>query len=160
MATICVQDIMTSKVRTMRADDTVAIADWLLAFEETHIIVVDGLDHVIGMFTDRDVLRAFSGNPLPSVPVSRIMTRDVHTLAAHTPATEAAERMVCLQATALPVTDESGCLLGLVTASDFMDVARWVLFGLDARKPAWQRRVRKATEAPAAAVASGLEAAV
>jgi CBS-domain-containing membrane protein len=50
--------------------------------------------------------------------------------------------MVCLNARALPVTDATGALLGIATASDFMDVARWVLFGLDARVPKGQQRQR------------------
>ena len=136
MATITVSEIMTTKPRTMRADDSVAIADWLLALDEIHhVVVVDSLDRVIGIVSDRDLLRAFGGQPLPNLPISRIMSRNPQTIAPDVPATEAVERMLRGKFHALPVTDSKGRLVGIVTASDFLDVARWVLYGLDARAP-------------------------
>jgi CBS domain-containing protein len=136
MATITVSEIMTTKTRTMRADDSVAIADWLLALDEIHhVVVVDGNDRVIGIVSDRDLLRAFGSEPMPHMPVGRIMTRNPQTIAPDAPAKEALDRMLRMRFHALPVTDATGRLLGVVTAADFLDVARWVLYGLDARAP-------------------------
>jgi CBS domain-containing membrane protein len=136
MPTINVSEIMTTKPRTMRADDSVAIADWLLALDAIHhVVVVDEHERVIGIVSDRDLLRAFGSQPTPNLPISRIMSRNPQTIAADVPATEAVERMLRSKFHALPVTDSTGRLLGIITASDFLDVARWVLYGLDARAP-------------------------
>jgi CBS domain-containing protein len=136
MATITVSEIMTTKPRTIRADDSVAIADWLLALDEIHhVVVVDTDERVIGIISDRDLLRAFGSKPMPSLPVSGIMSRDVQTIAPDAPATEAIERLLRNRFHALPVTDSFGRLLGIVTSTDFLEVARWVLYGVDARAP-------------------------
>jgi CBS domain-containing protein len=136
MATITVSEIMTTKPRTIRADDSVAIADWLLALDEIHhVVVFDESARVIGILSDRDLLRAYGTSPTPRLPVARIMSRDVQTIAPDAPATEAIERMLRGRFHALPVTDSMGYLLGIVTSSDFLEVARWVLYGLDARAP-------------------------
>jgi len=136
MAIITVSEIMTTKPRTMRADDSVAIADWLLALDAIHhVVVVDSQERVIGILSDRDLLRAFGSQPTPSLPVAEIMSRDVQTIAPDAPATEAIERILRGNFHALPVTDALGHLLGIVTSSDFLEVAKWVLYGLDARAP-------------------------
>lgn len=36
---------------------------------------------------------------------------------------------------ALPVVDADRRLIGIVTATDFLEVARWVLYGIDRRAP-------------------------
>ena len=136
MVTIPVSEIMTTKPRTIRVDDSVVIADWLLALDDIHhIVVVDAQDRVIGILSDRDLLHAFGGQPMPDLPVARIMSRNVQTVAPDVPAMEALERMLRGRFHALPVTDSTGHLLGIITATDFLEVARWVLHGLDARAP-------------------------
>jgi CBS domain-containing protein len=136
MVTIPVSEIMTTKPRTIRLDDSVVVADWLLALDEIHhVVVVDARDRVIGILSDRDLLQAFGGQPIPDLPVAQIMSRNVQTVAPDAPATEALERMQRGRFHALPVTDATGHLLGIVTTSDFLEVARWVLYGLDARAP-------------------------
>jgi len=136
MATITVSEIMTTKLRTIHADDSVTIADWLLALDEIHhVVVVDDDEKVIGIISDRDILRSFGSQPMPNLPVSKIMSRHVQTVAPDAPATEALERMLRGKFNALPVTDSGGRVIGIVTSTDFLEVARWVLFGLDARAP-------------------------
>ena len=136
MVTIPVSEIMTTTPRRIRLDDSVVIADWLLALDEIHhVVVVDARDRVIGIVSDRDLLRAFGGQRAPDLPVAQIMSRDVQTVTPDTPATEALERMQRGRFHALPVTDSLGHLVGIVTATDFLDVARWALYGVDARAP-------------------------
>jgi CBS domain-containing protein len=128
MSIIPVSEIMTTKLRTMRADDSVTIAEWLLALDEIHhVVVVDAHDKVIGIVSDRDILRAFGSKPVANMPVSGIMSRHVQTIAPDAPAREALERMQRGKFHALPVTDNQDRIVGIVTSTDFLDVAAWAL---------------------------------
>jgi CBS domain-containing membrane protein len=128
MPTIPVSEIMTTKLRTMRADDSVTIAEWLLALDEIHhVVVVDEANKVIGIVSDRDILRAFGSKPVTNMPVSGIMSKHVQTIGPEAPAREALARMQRGKFHALPVTDNQDRLVGIVTSTDFLDVAGWAL---------------------------------
>lgn len=128
MPIIPVSEIMTTKPRTLRADDSVTIAEWLLALDDIHhVVVVDAVNKVIGIVSDRDILRAFGGKAAPHLPVSTIMSRHVQTIAPEAPASEALERMKRGKFHALPVADDQNRLVGIITTTDFLDVAGWAL---------------------------------
>lgn len=128
MSALPVSEIMTTQPRTMHADDSVTIADWLLALDHIHhVVVVDDANRVIGIVSDRDLLRAFGGRAMSNLPVAAIMTKHVQTISPAAPAWEAIERMQRGHFHALPVTDDQGRVVGIVTTADFLDVARWAL---------------------------------
>jgi CBS-domain-containing membrane protein len=81
--------------------------------------------------SDRDVRhRINEGHSVAST-----MTREVHTVRPTTPAIEAIEYLLMAKQSALPVVDESRTLIGIVTTTDFLELARRALVGLDVQKP-------------------------
>src|SRR6478735_8660244 len=94
MPAIPVSEIMTTKPRTMRPDESVTIAEWLLGLDGIHhVVVVDAASKVIGIISDRDILRGFGSLPAPLLTVSSIMSRHVQTIAPDAPAIEALDLM-------------------------------------------------------------------
>jgi CBS domain-containing protein len=140
MWSLNVGEIMTSNLRTMHEDDAVSTADWEMALDEIrHIIVVDEGGRLAGIVSDRDVLRAARDVSDREIPIGRIMCRDVQTVEASTPAAEAVDKMLAGKYSALPVVDDKGRPIGIVTTTDFLEVARRALVGRDVTPPAGRR---------------------
>jgi len=133
MVNLSVGELMSTNLRTMREDDGVSVADWEMSLDE--ILVVDGNGKLVGIVSDRDVLRAARDASQTEVPVGRIMCREVRTVSPATKAANAVEQMLELKIDALPVVDDAGRPIGIVTSTDFLEVARWALFGIDSRAP-------------------------
>jgi CBS domain-containing protein len=126
---LTVADLMITAVITVRADATVidAHADMELgAFR--HLPVLDDRGRLVGILSDRDVLRAL-GRPRDTT-VAEVMTRDVVFVRPHQAAHLAARIMIDRRIGALPVLGDDGGVIGLVTQTDLLDVARRALLSL------------------------------
>jgi len=133
MRPLTLGDMMTTNVKTLREDDSLTSADWeMVVGEIRHLPVVDGDGRVVGMVSDRDVLRSAG---LHRVSIGRIMSRDLRTGTPTTPALDAAVQLLASKRGALPVIDATGRLLGIVTTTDFVELARRALAGLDINEP-------------------------
>ena len=133
MRPLTLGDMMTTNVKTLREDDSLTSADWeMVVGEIRHLPVVDGDGRVVGMVSDRDVLRSAG---LHRVSIGRIMSRDLRTGTPTTPALDAAVQLLASKRGALPVVDATGRLLGIVTTTDFVELARRALAGLDINEP-------------------------
>ncbi len=122
-------DLMITAVVTVRADETIteAHADMEMGMFR-HLPVVDQRGRLVGILSDRDLLRALSR---PSATtIAEVMTRDPVTVRANAPAHLAAQLMLDRKIGALPVVGEDGHMIGLVTVTDFVDVARRALLSL------------------------------
>jgi CBS domain-containing membrane protein len=136
MRTLTLGDMMTTNVKTMREDDSLSLADWgMVVSEVRHLPVVDGAGRLIGLVSDRDVLRASARQPTEPISVASVMTRDVQTCLPTMPAVEAAVQLLRSKHSALPIVDADGVLLGIVTTTDFVELARRALAGLDIQQP-------------------------
>jgi len=123
---------MSAPVKAVREDDSLSLADWEMAFAEIrHLLVVDRAGIVVGLISDRDVLRAIETRPGGSVRIGAIMTRDIITVTPGTPAVTAVEELLQHKVSALPVVDERGRPVGIVTSTDFLEIARRALDGID-----------------------------
>ena len=132
MHPLTVGDMMTTQVRTLREDESINEADWDMVIGGfRHIPVVDGEHRVIGLVSDVDVRHRINTGQ----SVTTTMSRDVHTVLATTPAIEAIEYLLMAKQNALPVVDERRTLIGIVTTTDFLELARRALVGLDVHKP-------------------------
>lgn len=130
MATLTVGDVMKTDLRTMHEDDAITTADWEMSLDQIrHILVVDGAGKLVGILSDRDVLRASRDVGDREVPIGRIMCRDVLTTGPDAPAAAAALRMLRGKYSALPVVDEDRRPIGIVTSTDFVEVAYRELTG-------------------------------
>ncbi|MEP6861750.1 MAG: CBS domain-containing protein [Deltaproteobacteria bacterium] len=132
MHALTVGDMMTTQVRTLREDESINEADWdMLVGGFRHIPVVDREHRLVGLVSDRDVRHRINAGH----SVASTMTREVHTVLRTTSAIEALEYLLMAKQSALPVIDDSRTLIGIVTTTDFLELARRALAGLDVHKP-------------------------
>ncbi|MGH2658412.1 MAG: CBS domain-containing protein [Actinomycetota bacterium] len=120
MATL--KEIMTRDVFTTTGEASVAeVANSMVKGRFGSAVVMEG-SWLIGIFTERDVLRAAaSGADLTSSPVSEWMTGDPVTAGSDMDADEAAEIMMGQGFRHLPVV-EGKTLLGIVSLRDILRV--------------------------------------
>jgi CBS domain-containing protein len=112
---------MSRAVRTVRPEDTLDRAASILWEEDCGCVpVVDGLDRVRGMLTDRDVTMAAltTGRSLDHLKVESSMARELHTAEPTEPLVGALARMAETQVRRLPVVDDEGHLVGLLSMAD------------------------------------------
>jgi citrate synthase len=89
------------------------------------IVVVDSGDRVVGILTERDLLRlAASGSDASKERVADWMTADPITATADVPATDGLKRMNEGRFRHLPVVDGDGQLVGVVSMRDLMAIAK------------------------------------
>lgn len=108
----------------MKASDTVKHADVDMHLANIrHIPVVDDKGNLVGILSNRDVLRALGANGTgEGIKIGDIMTSNVRTCQEDTPAGKAAEEMMEHKIGALPVVGDAGQLIGLVTETDFVRI--------------------------------------
>lgn len=124
-----VVDLMSTALVTVAESDLVTEAQARMAVGLIrHLPVVDDRGRLVGVLSDRDLLRvAATTRPLR---VGEIMSRDVVTIRSDAPAHQAAALMLDHQIGSVAVVDDGDALVGLVTQTDFLDVARRALLGL------------------------------
>jgi CBS domain-containing protein len=90
--------------------------------------VVDGLAHVVGILTDRDVCMAAytQGRPLTEIHASALCNRDVFTCRPSDTLEQAEAIMTKHQTRRLPVVDEEQGLVGMLSLSDLVQHMRFV----------------------------------
>jgi CBS domain-containing protein len=116
-----IQDIMTRNVASCLATDNLNRAAQLMWEHDCGSIpVVDAGNRVVGMLTDRDIAMAAytQGRALGGIGVAEIMTSAVQSCQASEPLTAAEKRMRAAQVRRLPVVDESGGLVGIISLND------------------------------------------
>jgi len=133
MPNLTVADLMKTNLKTAHEDDSIRTADWEMTVDEIrHLLVIDLDGKLVGIVSDRDVLRARERGDTET-SVRTIMNRDVLAIGPATPASFAVERMMRGKYSALPVIDEQGKPIGIVTSTDFLEIAYRALTGLDTR---------------------------
>jgi CBS domain-containing protein len=82
--------------------------------------VVDARGRVVAAITDRDLCMAAytQGKPLAEIGVDSAMSRNLVSVRPTDPLDRAAELMECHQVRRLPVVDDDGAIVGVVTLSD------------------------------------------
>jgi CBS domain-containing protein len=115
--------ICTREVDVATADENVwRAAERMQQRSVGTLVVVDKLQHVIGIVTDRDlVLRVLADQKEPQETlVGDVMSRRPATALEDTPIETALERMAAGGFRRMPVVDHSGKLVGLVTLDDIL----------------------------------------
>lgn len=135
LSDLTVRNLMSTALVTVKPDEAIDHADFDMKLANIrHIMVVDDRNRLVGLVSDRDVLRAFAKRGRYSVRVSTVMTRSVQTIAEHASAADAVEVMLRNKFGCLPVEGEGGQLVGVVTETDFMRIAHRILVGEDAEE--------------------------
>ncbi len=121
-----VGDLMTPQPTTVPPDTPVGEA-WRMMSERRfrHMPVVQNGGRLVGILTQRDLLVAAEGSERQidvddDRPISELMNREVDTVRPECCAAEAARHMLRTKRSCLPVVDETGTLVGILTEADYM----------------------------------------
>jgi CBS domain-containing membrane protein len=131
MTTLHVRELMTEKVFALNPeDDLVALHDLMDEKDVRHVPIVDEEQMLVGLVSQRDVLRrvlaesadlplSYRIDTLRKMRVRDIMTRDVETTQPDEALASAARTMLENKYGCLPVV-EDGRLTGILTEADFV----------------------------------------
>jgi CBS domain-containing protein len=116
---ILLKDIMIRNVVTISPDKTAQDAARLMAEHGIGSVVVMDSDKVIGIITERDLVRKVCAKDIPSskVKIQDVMSAPIITAEPDLPIEAAVQRMFNNKIRRLPVV-ENGKLVGIVTISD------------------------------------------
>ncbi len=121
-----VAELMSREPVALRPDDRLERAEREMQLGQfRHLPVVDRHGLLVGLITQRDLL----ANPDHERRVSEVMRTDLRTISPETAAHEAAYLMLRETIGCVPVTDDGGRLVGIVTENDFVRVAYLLLGG-------------------------------
>jgi CBS domain-containing protein len=112
-------DLMATDVLTVSPNTTIADAARRMIARETGAAVVIESDDLVGLISERDLMRAIPDACSPETPVSERMSRQVMTAAPDTSIPEAMAIMIEGRFRHLPVVD-GGRVLGMVSMRDLM----------------------------------------
>jgi CBS domain-containing protein len=126
-----VSQMMTTDVVSVEETDLLSnLLESLQVLRFRHLPVTDG-NRLIGLLTERDLLRLSTSNLLPHRAqqdeallgrflVRDVMVRDIVTVSPETPVTAAAKLLLDRRLGCLPVVNAANELVGIVTSSDFV----------------------------------------
>jgi CBS domain-containing protein len=101
-----------------------------------HLPIVDREGHLVGLVSQRDLVRAIDvmrtaeGLRQP-LSLGDVMQTEVYKATPQLPAHEAASMMIEHKIGMLPVVDEADHVIGVLTDTDFLEVARETLLGVE-----------------------------
>lgn len=129
-----VSELMQREVVTLQQSDRLDLAEDIMRLGRIrHLPVLEG-EQLVGLLSSRDLLAASLSRALDfdtpqrrafmrAVEVKEVMTDKIETIGPDEPADEAARRMLRLQVGCLPVVDEHGAFVGLITETDLLRAA-------------------------------------
>src|SRR5215469_5610802 len=113
-----VRDVMTQVVLTAETGMTVAEAASLMAQRRVGSALVTERDQLIGIFTERDIVKALSQDSAAiHQAIGHWMTRNPETISSEATADEALRRMIHGGFRHLPVVDEDQ-MVGMISMRD------------------------------------------
>jgi arabinose-5-phosphate isomerase len=120
-----IADVMHAGDDVPRVGPDATVSEALVEMTRKHLgmtAVVDSHNRLLGVFTDGDLRRALDdeGVDLRGATVAQLMTRGPKTIGSDKLAVQAAQVMEKHQITALPVTDEQGCVVGALNIHDLL----------------------------------------
>jgi acetoin utilization protein AcuB len=117
-----VADVMTAKVVALSPHHSLSeVANLMNDRHFRHCVVIDTHGQLVGVISDRDVLRALARNPnARSKSLDQIMTQNPVTVRRNTPIGEAVSKIVSKRINCLPVVEENGSVCGIVTSTDLL----------------------------------------
>ncbi len=128
---LSVGDFMTRELVTLEESDDLALADKVLRLGGIRHLPVVRAGKLVGLITQRDLLRAAADRPLQGTAARDVMTREPTTARRSTSLVHAARTMLAHKYGCLPVCDDDGTLVGIITEADFVRFAADVVQDLD-----------------------------
>lgn len=126
-----VRELMQTSVATVRASETLtAVDDLMKTGWVRHLPVVDAVDRVVGIITQRDVLKASLSSMAGAAPIEQqrwleqmrvreVMTKKPVSIGVEADLVEAVDKLLVGKFGCLPVVEE-GKLVGLLTETDLL----------------------------------------
>jgi len=113
------------KVEPVIVRESVPAVDVISQMKRSQVgcaLVVDEADQLIGIFTERDVMRKYVATTIPrDTSINKLMTRNPMTLSSEDKVSDAAKVIGEIHFRHLPITDDSGMILGLLSVRCLMD---------------------------------------
>jgi len=124
-----VADVMVAKVVTLSTHHGFEEAVRLMNDRHfRHCVVVDVHGKLVGVISDRDILRSLARHPNSrSKSLDQIMTRNPVTVKRDTSILDAVSKILAKRINCLPVIDDDGDVCGIVTSTDLLKSYQQVL---------------------------------
>lgn len=131
-----VRELMTTEVVTTDMDQTLKTAQRIFNQRKFHHLIVVEQGKVVGVISDRDLLKhlspfvgvRFSERPQDAATLSKrihqMMSRQLVSIGPDATVAEAARTMNHRRVSCLPVIDDAGQLVGIITTRDLV---RWIV---------------------------------
>jgi CBS domain-containing protein len=115
-----IRDLMTESPRTVTPDSTIQEAARIMRNEDTGVVpITDNDGTLVGVVTDRDIaVRAVAEGRDASTRVREVASQDIVTIDPQQDLDEALRLMAQHQVRRLPVVEEDGRLVGIVSQAD------------------------------------------
>lgn len=126
-----VGDFMTRDLVTLKETDDLAFAERLLVVDRIRHLPVVKDGKLVGLVTQRDLLRAAANHPPRTTLATEIMTVEPTTASTDTTLVHAAQVMLENKFGCLPVCKPDGTLIGIITEADFVRFAANLVHDLD-----------------------------
>lgn len=128
---ITVGDFMTRELVTLQESDDLALAEQMLRLGSIRHLPVVRSGKLVGLLTHRDLLRVAVHHLPAKTTAAEVMTRDLTSVRPTTSLVQAARTMLSHKFGCLPVCEEDGKLMGIITESDFVRFAADIVQDLD-----------------------------
>ena len=156
-----VADAMTRKIAPVTEREALEnVEEGMHQLRFRHLPVVDKHGKLVGLLTHRDILHASSSflsdreadrnAIIYQVPVGRVMQHDVLTVQPQDSLVEAGKLLWESKIGCLPVVEDDGTLVGIITEADFLRIALQLLGSEDVKKEDVEQLARKAKSSHAA----------
>jgi acetoin utilization protein AcuB len=134
-----VKDLMRTNMVSLRVGDTLGVAEDIMSMGRIrHLPVLDEENRIVGLVSQRDLFRASISSVLGfdrskehewmgKIHVRDIMTKKVVMVSAEAGVSDAVDKFVSDKIGCLPVTDQEGKLVGLLTETDCLRCFRDLL---------------------------------
>jgi len=114
-----IRELMTQNPRTVSPDQTVQDAARIMRDEDTGVVPITEGENLVGVITDRDIaIRAVAEGKDGQTGVREVASQDLVTIDPQQELDEALRLMAQHQVRRLPVVEEDGKLVGIVSQAD------------------------------------------
>jgi CBS domain-containing protein len=128
---ISVGDFMSRELVTVKESDDLLLAEQMLRLGGFRHLPVVREQKLVGLLTHRDLLRSAASREAKTTQAQEVMTREPTTVRPSTSLVHAARIMLANKFGCLPVCDEDGTVVGIITESDFVRFAADMVQDLD-----------------------------